>query len=408
MSSSPKSNPSIKISKCSGPSFKREVMLNDSEMFIESPRAPSQQKQKYATQIPAALAPEEHFRLTLEKLPEIPSFCPLQRTHEKFPGSKLVDVVLNTMECLKILSIQATYYTEKAMVRAETHDHVKLNICFYKYNENNDSADYFIMEIHRLSSASFGFRGITKSIFDFVKGETKSLSCLERNRRGFSVPSDEELLMFNEMKKEEVDTIPEPSFETVGIEALNEVILLLDNDRLDFHEHGIESMVYLTDFHSTVEDVSRMIAEIILYGRDPYQMIQTKIYNLIKNGTMNVNNKKMRRWALKILDNCLYTFYHFNNSHHYDKGSLKDSIWFQNEVCQVLLQYLKKSTTNPHEAYLASKCLNTMMMLCDDVRAQIESVGDFYGILEGAKITGKNYHSLLARETNNLFETLRG
>merc|ERR1712216_1048955 len=105
----------------------------------------------------------------------------------------------------------------KATVHAETHNHVKLKIRFYKCSKDDASAGSFIMEIHRLSSSSVGFRGLTKIIFDFVKGETESLSFFEINERGWSIPSNEDLSVFEGME-EELNSITKPSFETLGQE----------------------------------------------------------------------------------------------------------------------------------------------------------------------------------------------
>lgn len=352
---------------------------------------------------------EEEFRsMTLEELPNLPLFYHLQQKHETFSGAKLDDVILNTKKCLRILSIKANYNKETATIHAETFDHVKLNICFYKCIQDDAKVDSFIMEIKRLSSANFEFCGVTKTIFDFAKGNIESTPFSGRNQRMLAAPGGENVLLSEEMKEEYNG-------------ALCDVLLLLNKDRQDVHELGMESMVYLTDIHCSVEDVARKVSEAIFYGRDSFQVIQVKIYNLIQNGTMDAHdqnatstvkyehddhNKKMRRWALKVLGNSLDTFLHFNENN-VDELSLADNIWFQEELCDVLLQDLKEALINPHEAYLASKCLHTMMKLYDGFRIRVKNVSSVHGILKDAENTGKNHHSLLANETSHLLKTLR-
>jgi len=340
-------------------------------------------------------------KLTLGRLPEVPEFYILQKQHQSFATSRLNNVVDSIIDCLGKLSILATYNIDEATIRAETCDHGKFNVRFYRSKE---TAGSFVVEIHRLNSI-FGFSALTRTIFDSVKINGPLQNSRSFPKKKLTLPDD----AFPELEDE---------FHSKddGVSALEEAFKLMGEDRQsDMQELGVETMICLTDRELTVSCVAKTVANAVVHGSGSLNDVQLKIYNLIMIGnfqddecyrceeTCGEQAKRMRRGALKVFSNSLETISSFDDS---DVLSLSGSVWFQEALSCVLLRDLNAAETNPHEAYLASRCLNTMMNMSESFRTQLKGVSGVLNILKDVENACRNPHQLLAKESHNLMKTM--
>jgi len=351
--------------------------------------------------ITGTISKEDFVRnLKLDSLPEMPIHYPLQKTHVVVSDLTPSTIAENIEDCLRRLSVQAKYDYVKATINAETHEHVKFDINFYKSTTEMGS---FIVELHRLSSSSFGFRDEVRTILQSAKGAQFSPTPVKkRMSMTFVIP---------EALKESIDI----DHNEVGLSALEEAAILLNKDRHDASELGIESMILLTDRNTTVEALASMAAKAVLYGDGAYGDLQSKIYNLVKCGKMyDIDNHfedciseghdlRMRRGAMTVLYNSLNTL---SCSSNHVLVPL-DNIWCSEPLCLVLLQDLKNASFNPHDAHLAAKCLNSMMKMSDIFLNQMKGTYGILGILEGAASTGRSCHALLCNESDHVIQTLK-
>lgn len=348
--------------------------------------------------------PEEEFakKLTLESLPQIPIFYPLDKTHATISELSTSVVVANIKDCLRRLSIQATYNSDKATINAETNEHNRFDIHFYKSVSMPDS---FIVELHCLSSSSFGFRGEIRTILESAKGAHRRQTPVKRRK---SVP-----WVVPEILKDHLEI----DQHEVGSSALEEAASLLNKDRHDANELGIESMMLLTDRTTTLELIALMTAEAVVYGNDAHGDLQSKIYNLVACGKMydhkdcldddiicEAHHSRMRRGALTVLHHSLDTISRLTTG---NEHALSDSIWCRESLCLALLQDLKDASSKPHDAHLATKCLNSMMKFCDQFRELVKGIYGVHGILERALNIGRSCHALLCEESAHVIKTLQ-
>jgi len=352
------------------------------------------------------ISKEEDFActLTLESLPDEPIFYYTHpRNHEMISDSNPSIIAANIKDCLRRLSIKATYDNKTATIHAETCEHVKFDIHFYRCKTEPGSS---IVEIHRLNSSSFGFRDVVRMIFESAKGAHSTPNLTSVTRR-LSLP-----WIVPDTVRDRIAV----DHDEIGLSALEEGAILLNKDRHDANELGIESMMFLTNCTMTIETIASMAADAILHGKYACEDLQSKIYNLVKCGKMYddkdcfdddicaAHYERMRRGALTVLYNSLDTA---SRSSCVDVSEIADSMWCGEPMCAVLLQDLADAPSNPHDAHLAAKCLNSMMKASDHFLQQVKGINGVLSILEGAANTGRSCHALLCDESHQVIQTFK-
>jgi hypothetical protein len=278
---------------------------------------------------------------------------PLERSHVYIDTSNVQDVATNIAECLRKESIAAVYDNHKAMVLAETPQHVKLCIRLFLDDER------VVVEVQRRSGCCFLFHQTAKAIL------RASMGMKQQRLPTFTIPDCV-------LKAEAEQTEQDPTEEAVEIASG-----LLRKERLDAHLLGMESLVQLTKATGTSTKAALAIVQCnvldtILSLIQSWRMSQEQVLDDAMDEMEKDYFAMMHRNALTVLANCLNALE--------QAGELTQVIDSQehlvaDQLLSVLIEELDNAEQRPHDACQACKCLKSLLRSSEDTKIRALELG---------------------------------
>eukprot|EP00578_Thalassiosira_sp_NH16_P011400 CAMPEP_0181114098 /NCGR_PEP_ID=MMETSP1071-20121207/20698_1 /TAXON_ID=35127 /ORGANISM="Thalassiosira sp., Strain NH16" /LENGTH=409 /DNA_ID=CAMNT_0023198177 /DNA_START=224 /DNA_END=1453 /DNA_ORIENTATION=+ len=336
-----------------------------------------------------------------DSLPEVDMFYPIERT-----SAVIVDcfdpreISRRITGCLQKLSIVAKLDTsDYASLLAEALDYTTFHIRLYKHDTINENKG-ILVELQRVGGDSFNYMKYVKAILAAARGEAIDESKKSSRRRSSLTYIPASILPSN--VKEEYRQPAEPN-----AKCIMHIEELVNEDRSDAVLLGIESLLLLTDQERS--HVSLSAAEAVLNGTG-HSVIKDFVHKCIRcpRSTLSQEDNEfeyasrqcaiMHNIALAVLGNSLQTA--SGAECPVLSSVLQSEEWLgQSGIVDVLLSEL--SNADPHDAYHAARCLNTLL---DSAMPELKAMLIERGLPRAMRVSqkvGHRRHSLLAQECDS-------
>jgi len=320
-------------------------------------------------------------------LPTLPPFHPLERTAVFLPdmSSNPTGVARRIIECLKVMSITATYDSEKAKAKCTTSDgHVEFRIRLYR--GRNLYSHGMIVEVQRRYGFSLEYMQIVRNILDVAEGKVvqdpnpvvSDLPIVEDDSN--TEDSDFGLGFASNMLCKENAT---RSANFIGVEWL---CSRTDPVRIGRTLALRASEKIMISNDETTRDVRNVIMELIRReGR-----FSPHVYERFVDDSFLVS---LRSRALTIMSNAV------NNL---SNANIPVSV--PNGIISVLMDDLKGASSVPNDAYLAAKSIHALMRMPGN--DWLYDIPQLRGNLSSARNIGQASHAALAKETEDCIVVL--
>jgi len=328
-------------------------------------------------------------------LHELPPYYLLEKSHVVIRGICTSTVAHRVVECLRRLSVAATFDHHEATVIGETLNFVLLKITIFRQK------DFLIVEISRTKGCPVKFSRVAHAVMAAVQGREYQ-SRYHSDQSALFVPLTFETGPYLRQSRVEI------------IESLRNIDHLLNNERWDAQLLGMESLQCITDATRTMHEVSRTAAKMVLMGEDNDILFRhVVIQALINNGEgyrppidkwERDHIEKKHRYALAILSNCLSQTSDDTLRHICENDS-----WFLGDiVLDILITELTRAPSKVHNAYWAAKCLAELLRASHDLRCRARNGVGVREAVQLAQFVGLCGHELLEKEASFVLELLGG
>jgi hypothetical protein len=291
-------------------------------------------------------------RFAVEEGREMPLY-PLDRPTEIEATAHLVAARID--DCLRMRSVQAKFDVENAEARCTTSTFLIYTVRLFAGQEQGCT----VVEVQRRQGCSVAFRNERAAILNAAKGFGSStppkmaplhLSIPEDLMCHYKAPSDEEIRSLVDRASEH-----------------------LHSNKLDLQLFGLQNMAAMTDTVKSHAPTAHKISDIILTGD-----------NCFANVLMSSCTEEIRNAALSVLRNTMdsLTFSKKLSSLLDDKSQ-----WVEEQLVPSLVEDIRKSSSCPHNACLALRCLCLLLKSSGKVRSQVDA-----GVLTEAENIGKTSH----------------
>jgi len=314
------------------------------------------------------------------KLERIPKIHVLERTHVSVSNATAQEVARRITDCFQKESIKANFDDLRAVAEGETIDHIHFAVRLFA----TDCAKQVVVEVQRVLGCSYGFVQIAKIVLNAAK-------CIRRSQPPNRVPPS---LICNIM----IPTIAadQRKNEESIVESLELSLNMLKSNRFDTNEFALDILLQLTSNSNNTNSAygRSFAASKILSG----SFLKTLLL-LTVNGTPTFPAKhqhsiKMHRHALTILANCL-------DATEKSRNLGNNDVFCSDKVCLSLFEKLKGSSTEPHEAYQATRCLRSLLRSYVQVR-RLASIHNIADATICAFNNGTASHAMLEKESQKL------
>jgi len=327
-----------------------------------------------------------------DTIPWKPDFYELEQTATFVPNAKASLVAYRISESLRALSIHGNFDDENAKVIAVTEDSAEFKVQLYA--GKGEYSHGTIVEIQKLRGTARNYNQIIAMIFKASQGEpfqeTPKLNVNSINFGEFGIDIND-------------DQAFESSKRTIKIcgdmvrEGFVDGVLL-----------GLERLSTLVDVSKLGSSAALRNSDILLHSAQG-DFIRFTIKSLIEesrlpNGGNNLDKYeigRLRKLSYFILSNALSVVC--------EEGRfLLDSSagkWFVGDLINFLIADIKDAEENPHEAYMASKCLLSLVKADAGAMQKAQSLQASVA-LTVAQFVGKNRHALLLKQSSDALEVL--
>jgi len=310
---------------------------------------------------------------TLECLPKIHV---LERTHVSISNASVQEITMRITTCFENESIKASFNKRMAVAEAETIDHIHFVVRLFA----TDCASNIIVEVQRVLGCSYGFNQIARTVLNAAK-------CIKRshppNRRSaLQIVNTIPAMAIDQRKKEESIT-----------ESLEISLNMSRSTRFDTNQLALDILLQLTSNSNSLCDRCFAASEIL---SGPFLK---KLLLATKNTTTPLTverqySTKMHRDALTVLANCL-------DATETSKKLTRSDILCTDELISSLIEELKQSSINPHEAYQATRCLGSLLRSYVQLK-KLASIHDIIDDTICAFNEGTASHAMLKKESQKL------
>lgn len=326
-----------------------------------------------------------------EDLEMVPWEFPLERTHREIEQDASC-VATRISDCLRKLSVEAEFDSEKAKAKCKTSDYVMFRIRLFAGGENGQPV---VVEVQRRSGSSSSFMRTCRAVLNAAEGVETAISTAPFGGRGPPMGKRSISSM-----KCLASVIPKrDDYEAEAQSALKKVQEMFRSGQQDSNILGLENLCQLTDPLKTNANISMIVSKSIILSEDDKADIREEIRLLTERDVFprdveeegpSTHAEHMRHLALCVLANCLSLCSQ-------DK-SLEDAMqsqnWFADSLLPSLLEELKRASVNMNNACKAASCLHCMMKCSSTISIDNGCVA----ILEKALQVGSARHELLASE----------
>ncbi|GAX26379.1 hypothetical protein FisN_2Hh203 [Fistulifera solaris] len=389
--------------------------------------------------------PRRLWKVDDDKLPPFPDFFPPPTPRESclITDAPPSVIAVRIAECLRRRSVAVEYDEDTCTATGVTVDGCSFQIHLWQARDT----DVLVECIKQRGSSQtyhWAVQAVLQAAQSLDSGEDRrsvyQASTTEFNRLFFKVehPIDPSRLIDTES---DADTPAEAS--EMVLASLERAWQLLGKDRCEAQQLGMESIVHLTDRHTT--GVARaMYAALAVLGAPatlgyaiPLEDIHERwIYGLIVNratpteqGAVDVDSTtllansidddihvgKMRSLALRVLANALTILSEYQAD--VLENLLRDRIprWTSEQLIDALVADLHGSYRPPtaaphlstqHDAALAMQCLGYLSKHSVSTARYIESNPSALSLLDGARTVGRSTHVLLHELSTKIYEQL--
>lgn len=390
----------------------------------------------------------------------VPAFYPLEKSSRFIEDGHLA-VASRLSECLRVLSVQATYNDENATASLVTGENVEMHLSLWK-TSGGPGSKYpvgIVVELQRRKGDSIVFHRYSRYILDAAMGDFDD-EIFQQNTGGDIAPiytkkAERMLKMQRTAASEEESAI-------IAIEIAHGLLM---KDRMDARQLGLESLCLLTDPNKTGSATAMIASHVVLLGtaqgttaaagvgavfdESPFQEIRETILSLIQlrrigdeaglsededgaledddgfEGQLSQEKEHMNllhNLALAVLANALEVIEGLDA--HDSEPEITDSPrsrldsseiaqTFMNEgkditskeLLSTLISELGKAANSPHNACLSAKCLSSLMGASDDARKRAKELGA-KNVVSTALDVGVRTHAKLETECKKVVKVL--
>mmetsp|Transcript_41148 Transcript_41148/g.46760 ORF Transcript_41148/g.46760 Transcript_41148/m.46760 type:complete len:507 (-) Transcript_41148:444-1964(-) len=392
----------------------------------------------------------------------VPAFYPLEKS-SRFIEDDHLAVASRLSECLRALSVHATYNDEIATASLVTGENVEMHLSLWK-TSGAPTSRYpvgIVVELQRRKGDSIVFHRYNRYILDAAMGEFDS--CEFQSSTGGDVA--------NMYTKKAERMLKMKTGKTAATEEENAIIAveiahgLLMKDRMDARQLGLESLCLLTDptktgnttaliashvvLLGTAQDVTISSGEGVIFDESPFQEIRETILSLVQfnkigedaelsddeRGSMEEDEFEsqqiqerehlsiLHNLALAVMANALQVVEknestdnepertETNSKARLDCKEIATTFMSEGkeitnkEILSTLISELGKAAKTPHNATLSAKCLSSLMGASEDARKRAKELGA-KNVVATALDVGVRTHAKLETECKKVFKVL--
>ena len=344
----------------------------------------------------------------------VPAFYPLEKSSRLVEDDTAANIAYRVSECLRHLSIQATYDNDTAYLHSA--ENVEMHLSLWK-TPPTSLQQGIVVELQRRSGDSIAFHKYSRSILDAAMGllDIDEMQ-VEADIVYHSKKVQRLLALEKHAEKEEHET---------AIQAIEIAHGLLMKDRMDARVLGLESLCLLTDPRKTGPITSILASHVVLLGSTrgiqipglgddtfadeaPFQEIREGILNLVQFGRIGEEEEDLTEYsdadtdhmtllhnlALAVLANaldCVENPDRFDDAPEDTKprtrlrtassSEVANEFMHQTEelskkeILSTLISELGKASLKPHNATLSAKCIGSLCRASDEAKKRAKELG---------------------------------
>lgn len=392
----------------------------------------------------------------------VPAFYPLEKS-SRFIEDDHLSVASRLSECLRVLSVHATYNDEIATASLVTGENVEMHLSLWKTSgvAGTKYPAGIVVELQRRKGDSIVFHRYSRYILDAAMGEFDA-SEFQKATGGdvahMYTKKAERMLKMQTGK-------PAANEEESAIIAVEIAHGLLMKDRMDARQLGLESLCLLTDPAKTGITTALIASHVVLLGtaqgatstaedsvifdESPFQEIRETVLSLVqlrrigdetelsegedersedddfegKHSQEREHMSLLHNLALAVIANALEVVENIDsgdpepeNTGTNPRARVESSditSAFMNEgkeitskeILSTLISELGKAAKKPHNATLSAKCLSSLMGASDDARRRAKELGA-KNVVSTALDVGVRTHAKLETECKKVVRVL--
>lgn len=318
----------------------------------------------------------------------VPDYFVLERT-SRFVGHVSASVIATRIsECFQKRSISVQFDDEiKSKAKCISPEFVDFRVRLFS---GKDSFSHgVIVEVQRRGGSSYHFHRICRAILDASKNCASTILPAPALKRPVDLIKNEDI---------------EKGAHGDAMRALEITSDLLQKDRIDANLLGMESLEALTDPLKTSAAMALTASKSIICEAEKSE-IRDAIASLVQFGIMSLDDdeetcaqedrlrKELRSRALIVLSNALRVVAQGG----FLKSALRKQAWFVDQLIPILVDEIREAKRSPHDAFSATKCLNTLFSFSEEARQKAVSLGAM-DIITEARDFGVLTHAFLAGE----------
>mmetsp|Transcript_7362 Transcript_7362/g.11183 ORF Transcript_7362/g.11183 Transcript_7362/m.11183 type:complete len:484 (-) Transcript_7362:4324-5775(-) len=433
-----------------------KVMLSIKRLFFNKAEGKSegQPKEDYAD--------EEANLWSPKTVRTVPAFYPLEKS-SRFIEDDHLSVASRLSECLRVLSVHATYNDEIATASLVTGENVEMHLSLWKTSgvEGTKYPAGIVVELQRRKGDSIVFHRYSRYILDAAMGEFDA-SEFQKATGGdvahMYTKKAERMLKMQTGK-------PAANEEESAIIAVEIAHGLLMKDRMDARQLGLESLCLLTDPAKTGITTALIASHVVLLGtaqgatstaedsvifdESPFQEIRETVLSLVQLRRIGDETELsegeddrsedddfegkhfqereymslLHNLALAVIANALEVVENIdsgdpepettgtNPKARVESSDITSAFMNEGkeitskEILSTLISELGKAAKKPHNATLSAKCLSSLMGASDDARRRAKELGA-KNVVSTALDVGVRTHAKLETECKKVVRVL--
>lgn len=393
----------------------------------------------------------------------VPAFYPLEKS-SRFIEDDHLAVASRLSECLRVLSVHATYNDEIATASLVTGENVEMHLSLWRTSgaEGSKYPAGIVVELQRRKGDSIVFHRYSRYILDAAMGEF--------NASEFQKATGGDVAHMYTKKAERM--LKMQTGKTAANEEESAIIAveiahgLLMKDRMDARQLGLESLCLLTDPAKTGITTALIASHVVLLGtaqgatctsddsvifdESPFHEIRETILSLVQlrrigdetelsegedekeledddfEGQHSQEREHMsllHNLALAVMANALEVVENIDSRDsepettdtkpraRVDSSDITSAFMNEGmeitskEILSTLISELGKAAKTPHNATLSAKCLSSLMGASDDARRRAKELGA-KNVVSTALDVGVRTHAKLETECNKVVKVL--
>jgi len=333
------------------------------------------------------------WRVRHESLTCVPKYVKVARTHVFLNNTDAGIVTKRISDCLRELSIHASFNDNQAMAECESPDSIKFIIQLYR--GRGKFANGVIVEIQRMHGCCMRFMQCCRSILQAAE----NVKVAQNKVPGLPISK------MNLAQPRRPDTSCEKIENQCTLSMKMSCIcrLIFENGR-DSQALGVEMLRDATDPSKVGANHASKAVKSLFDGE--YMKVFNYITSLIDLKPLvddNVEKKfRLRFLALCTLSNVLLVAASVGDL----PEIIKKNLWFVDSLVLTLIEDLKNSKICSNSALQAAKCLNHVVSASHDAKAKAIEIDAVQAVIL-ANEYGRYSHALLEKETECCVKSLQ-